>query len=244
MAAAIMARDAGASVIVLEADTRIGGSTSLSAGVFYAAGTSVQRERGIEDTADAMYEYYMTLNQWRVEPGLVRRLCDGAAPALEWLIELGVEFPAETLYASGVESVARGHATAGGGAALASALEQAVGARFVEVVLDAPVEGLCVEAGRIAGVRAQGTELRAGAVVMACGGFGQNPALLERHYPEAARHGDWTWSISAPCCKGDGLGLGEQVGAAIEWATTTVCCSLHRDSTSTSRYTRRAGCSS
>jgi fumarate reductase flavoprotein subunit len=215
MAAAIMASDAGASVVVLEADKRIGGSTSLSAGVFYAAGTSVQRARGIEDTADAMYEYYMTLNQWRVEPGLVRCLCDGAAPALEWLIELGVQFPAEALYASGVESVARGHATAGGGAALASALEQAVGARFIELVLDAPVEGLCVEDGRIAGVRAQGTELRAGAVVMACGGFGQNPALLERHYPEAARHGDWTWSISAPCCKGDGLGLGEQVGAAI-----------------------------
>ena len=43
MAAAIMASDAGASVIVLEADDRIGGSTSLSGGVFYAAGTSVHR---------------------------------------------------------------------------------------------------------------------------------------------------------------------------------------------------------
>jgi fumarate reductase flavoprotein subunit len=215
MAAAIMASDAGASVIVLEADDRIGGSTSLSAGVFYAAGTSVQRAREIEDAPDAMYEYYMTLNQWRVEPGIVRRLCDGAAPALEWLIELGVDFPPATLYASGVESVPRGHSAAGAGAAIASALEQAVGSRGIEVVLKAPVEEIRTEGGRITGVRAQGTELRAAALVMGCGGFGHNPDLLRRHYPEAARHGDWTWSISAPCCKGDGLGLGQRAGAAI-----------------------------
>ena len=56
MAAAITARDAGASVIVLEADDRIGGSTSLSGGVFYAAGTSVQRAREIEDTPDESTE--------------------------------------------------------------------------------------------------------------------------------------------------------------------------------------------
>jgi fumarate reductase flavoprotein subunit len=215
MAAAIEAHAAGASVIVLEADARIGGSTSLSGGVFYAAGTSVQRARGIEDSPDAMFEYYMTLNQWRVEPGIVRRLCDDAAPALEWLIGLGVEFPPETLYASGVESVPRGHSAAGAGAAIASALEQAVGARGIEVVLDARAEALCVEDGRITGVRAQGTELDAGGVVMASGGFGQSPELLAKHYPEAARHGDWTWSISAPHCQGDGLALGEQAGAAI-----------------------------
>jgi fumarate reductase flavoprotein subunit len=142
-------------------------------------------------------------------------LCDEAAPALEWLIELGVDFPRETLYASGVESVPRGHSAAGAGSAIASALEQAVGARGIEVVLDSPVEGLCVEEGRVVGVRAQGTDLRTAAVVMACGGFGHSPELLARHYPEASRHGDWTWSISAPCCRGDGLGIGERAGAAV-----------------------------
>jgi fumarate reductase flavoprotein subunit len=215
LAAAITAREAGASVIVLEADDRVGGSTSLSGGVFYAAGTSVQRAREIEDTADAMYEYYLTLNQWRVEPAIVRRLCDGAAPALEWLIELGVEFPPEALYASGVESVPRGHMASGAGAAIASALHQAAGARGVEIVLRTRADRLRTEEGRVTGVRAEGVELRTAAVVVASGGFGHNPRLLHRHYPEAARHGDWTWSISAPCCKGDGLALGEQVGAAI-----------------------------
>ena len=36
----------GAKVAVLEAGDKVGGSTALSAGIFYAAGTSVQRKRG------------------------------------------------------------------------------------------------------------------------------------------------------------------------------------------------------
>ena len=73
MCAAIEAHDAGARVALVEADKRLGGSTALSGGVYYAAGTSVQRALGIaDDTADAMFEYYMTLNQYRVEAGLAR----------------------------------------------------------------------------------------------------------------------------------------------------------------------------
>lgn len=42
MSTAIEAADAGASVVVLDAGKRPGGSTALSGGVFYAASTSVQ----------------------------------------------------------------------------------------------------------------------------------------------------------------------------------------------------------
>ena len=70
LSAAVAAADSGASVIVLEADDKVGGSSRLSGGHFYAAGTSVQREAGIlDDTPDDMFSYYMTLNQWNVEPG-------------------------------------------------------------------------------------------------------------------------------------------------------------------------------
>ena len=42
LAAAVAAADAGASVLVVEGDTQVGGSSRLSGGHFYAAGTSVQ----------------------------------------------------------------------------------------------------------------------------------------------------------------------------------------------------------
>ena len=60
MAASIEANERGASVLILEADNKLGGATRLSGGVFYAAGTSVQRDAGIQDTPDAMYTYIMT----------------------------------------------------------------------------------------------------------------------------------------------------------------------------------------
>jgi fumarate reductase flavoprotein subunit len=69
LAAAPTAADRGASVIVLDAGARTGGSAAISIGVVYGAGTSVQRQLGIEDGADAMFSYYISMNQWNVEAG-------------------------------------------------------------------------------------------------------------------------------------------------------------------------------
>src|SRR5690606_28196852 len=86
LAAAIEAARAGASVMVLEADTKLGGATAMSGGVFYAAGTSAQRAQGIEgDTADAMFEYIMALNQWALKADIIRHISDQSGPTLEWL---------------------------------------------------------------------------------------------------------------------------------------------------------------
>src|SRR5208337_3353845 len=92
LAAGILARQAGASVMVLEADTKLGGATALSAAVMYACNTSVQRARGIHDTPEAMFRYMMTLAAWDTYPRIMRVLCEQSGPALEWLIGLGVQF--------------------------------------------------------------------------------------------------------------------------------------------------------
>lgn len=218
MCAAIEACDAGARVALLEADGRLGGSTALSGGVFYAAGTRVQRAAGIaDDGPEDMFHYYMTLNQYRVEASLVRALCDGAAAGVEWLMSLGVAFPPEALYPSGVETVARGHAPTGRGAAIAEALDREVSRRDIDVALNTRVEKLVVDrsARRIGGVVVDGSAITSDAVVIATGGFGANPLLLHTLYPDAAAHGDWTWYIGNSNCVGDGLALGESVGADV-----------------------------
>jgi fumarate reductase flavoprotein subunit len=218
LSAAISAADAGASVVVVEADTRVGGSSRLSGGHFYAAGTSLQREAGIlDDTADAMFEHYMTLNQWMVEPSVVRRLCDLAAPTFEWLCGLGVEFAPEGVYPSGVGSVARGHQPKGEGEAVVQVLDAQRSSRGVDLVLDARVSQLLRdEGGRIRGIRIGDDAATCGAVVLAAGGFGANPTLLAKHYPEAAAAGNWSWYIGSPMAQGDGLTLGESIGAAVD----------------------------
>jgi fumarate reductase flavoprotein subunit len=217
LAAAIAAADAGASVIVVEADGRIGGSSRLSGGHFFAAGTSVQREAGVDDSADAMFEHIMTLNQWLLEPSVVRRYCDDSAPTLDWLIELGVEFKPEHVHVSGVGSVPRGHVPQGDGQEVVHALDRERIRRGVEVALDARVESLRRgRDGAVCGLRAGDTELRVAAVIVATGGFGANPELFPDLFPDAAAAGDWAWYIGSPHARGDGIALGRAVGAAVD----------------------------
>lgn len=217
MAAALESRRCGASVVILEADTHLGGATANSGGVFYACGTSIQRAAGIDnDTPQAVYDYLMTLNQWDARPDLIRFYADHCGPALEWLIELGAEFSPRWLTRSGVDSVPRGHSCEGAGQGIADALINAVGVAGIEVVLDCRVQSLIHEGGRVIGVRAQDTELYAASVVVTTGGFGNSPEMIRRHYPSAWHEG-WTWAVhrNNPYILGDGITLGEAVGAGI-----------------------------
>lgn len=215
LSAAAMATHAGASVLMVEAAERTGGSTALSGGVFYAAGTSLQREAGITDDAEAMFHYYMTLNQYKLEPALVRTLCEGSAPAFEWLRAVGVGFTQDDLYASGVDKIRRGHRATGGGAGIVEALEGHLSGKGVDTVLGTRVERLLVEQGRACGIVADGAPVRATATVIATGGFGANPAMLAQLYPDAVRHGDLHWYIGADTCRGDGLELATQAGGQL-----------------------------
>ncbi|RVQ64848.1 FAD-dependent oxidoreductase [Croceicoccus ponticola] len=216
LAAALTAADAGKRVLVVEAADRAGGSTALSGGVFYAAGTSVQREAGIaDDTPDDMFRYYMTLNQYKPDPAIVRRLCQEATPAFEWLRELGVTFTVDDLYASGVDKVRRGHRAAGHGAEIAEVLEGHLSTNGADVALSTRVQELLIEDGRCRGIVVDGAAITADAVVLATGGFGANPAMLAELYPDAALHGDLHWYIGSDHCVGDGIDIALAAGGEL-----------------------------
>jgi fumarate reductase flavoprotein subunit len=217
LSAAIVARESGASVMMVEADKKLGGATRNSTGVVYAADTSTQREAGVEDSADALYNYLMVLNQYSVRPAMIRFYADQSANMIDWLKALGVEFPAAMLVDSCVSGVRRGHTSATFGLGLTDALINKAGAIGVETALGTRVESLLVENGGVVGIRALGTELRAPAVIVATGGFGNNPKMLQRWFPSAAYHGDKAWAVhrDAPFILGDGITLGESIGAQI-----------------------------
>lgn len=217
LSAAVAAADTGARVLVCEGDTRVGGSSRLSGGHFYAAGTSVQKQAGIDDTADAMFEHYMTLNQWLVDPAVVRKYCDLSAPTFEWLKDLGVQFPVTGVYPSGVGSIPRGHQPEGSGEEVVNVLEGHRSHKGVELVLNARVTGLMTDDdGRVTGIEIGDDRATCGAVILATGGFGANPEMIEKYYPQAAATGDWRWYIGSEGAQGDGITLGESVGAIVE----------------------------
>ena len=75
-AAALQAREAGASVIVLERFAG-GGASRLSGGVIYAGGgTAYQREAGFEDSVEGMYTYLQKETKQVVGDATLRRFCE------------------------------------------------------------------------------------------------------------------------------------------------------------------------
>jgi fumarate reductase flavoprotein subunit len=214
LAAAASAIAIGAQVAILEAGDKLGGSTALSGGVLLAAGTSVQEAAGVTDSVDALFRYYLTLNQFRVDPALVYRLCANAGPTVKWFQSLGVEFRPDDLFAGGADGVRRSHKPATHGAGLIETLEGLVSAKC-DVSVRTRVSRLLLDGGSVAGVLVDGEPITARSVVIATGGFGNSPEFLARYYPEAAVHGDWVWYIGNEHSRGDGLRMGLDAGAGI-----------------------------
>ncbi|WP_109472684.1 FAD-dependent oxidoreductase [Ornithinimicrobium cavernae] len=239
LSAAASAAERGGRVLVLEAEDAVGGSMSLAAGMFTAAGTRVQEALGVEDSPDRFFQHYMDLNQWRLQPGLIRTFCEATAPTLHWMMDLGLEVPAQRstnahmpgLGHAGVEDVWRGHTPAGEGFAVVELLERTMRTHGAELALGARVDGLVVEGGRVCGVRVGGEEARAGAVVVASGGFAHDRDLVDRYFPAARAAGEHLFVVAGAGSRGDHLRLAEQVGAGLTgqgWGLLLVTAYLQR----------------
>ena len=94
--AAIMARDHGASVIVIDANHDIGGHAMLSGGrIPLGGGTSLQKKYGIADSADQVYldhTNHRNLEFRYADRELVRAWADENVASFEFLLENGVIF--------------------------------------------------------------------------------------------------------------------------------------------------------
>jgi 3-oxo-5alpha-steroid 4-dehydrogenase len=93
-AAAIEARDQGAEVAIIERFNG-GGSTKISGGIYYAGGgTSIQREAGIADSPENMFNYLAQETGDTVCEATLRQFCEESPANLEWLVQQGVPFQA------------------------------------------------------------------------------------------------------------------------------------------------------
>ena len=99
--AAIVAREAGASVIMVEAENHVGGHAITSGGNLpLGGGTSYQKKHGIEDSPDL---FFNDLTDWSVvEPNgfppyryndreIIRAFADNSVPTFEFLLAHGVK---------------------------------------------------------------------------------------------------------------------------------------------------------
>jgi flavocytochrome c len=213
LCAALTAREAGAErVLIAEGEGVVGGSSRLSGGLIMGAGTRYQRAQGIDDTPESLYHDYLTLNRWNVDAAVVKRFTEQAGATVDWLGDLGVEFYDQLVF-GGDERLPRVHVPIGRGQAVVDVLHRHCRDADVEFALGRRVDRLLVDIdGAVVGAAVGDDEITAGAVIVATGGFGSDPAKLATHFPSAAATGN-AWYIGAEGSRGDALDFTKVVRA-------------------------------
>ncbi len=219
--AALAAAEAGAEVVILERDALPRGSTALSAGLVPAAGTRFQQACGIADDADGFAADIQRKAGGVADPAIVALVTRQAGPTIEWLADAhGLPFSVIDDFDYPGHGARRMHGLPSrSGAELIDRLQRAVEAAGVPVLIGATVDVLYADPdGRIRGlgyVRPDGTRetLATDAVVLACNGYGGDPALVRQHIPEM----EGALYFGHPGNRGDAVRWGEALGASLRF---------------------------
>ena len=191
MTAAIRLREAGIDCVLLERDARPSGSTALSSGFIPAAGTRLQSSLGIEDSAELFAQDIQAKAHGDAAPHLVSLYARASAQAIDALERLGVEFEVLDGFLYPGHRVRRMHTLPQRtGAALMARLEQVAGSLGADILTEARVRELWVDASdRLLGVAYQRPDgqldyLGCDHVILACNGFGGNREMVAELLPE------------------------------------------------------------
>lgn len=218
LVAALSAAEHGVQVLMLERDPRPSGSTSLSAGLIPAAGTRLQREKGIEDSPDVFAADLMAKAHGENDPAVVRAVAEASGPTIDWLATAhGLDLHLVEGFTYPGHSRLRMHGPrTQTGADLEAMLLGAAERAGIDLMTGASVEDIFAEeGGRVVAVgirRPDGTAEIVGcqALVLACNGFGGNAELVRRYIPEMS---DAEY-CGHPSNTGDALQWGLALGAA------------------------------
>lgn len=222
VAAAIEAVDAGASVALLEKMPQIGGTTATSQGMIGAYESKFTKERDVHYTFEEMYGNLMSNASYRLDPELTAVTIEKSGETIDWMADrLGMNFYDVIV---GYGPLQMMHLVEGAGGAMKTAMEAALSGSSVDLMLETrATEILMNEDGSVRGVKATcGADtviVYAKAVVVATGGYANNPELTARLDPEKAG----TWGIGFPGATGDGIIMASNVGAALTHTGDMMC---------------------
>jgi len=237
LCAALSARESGARVTVLEAasEDESGGNSRFAGGVMRFAYGTVEDLRRVTDISDEeaansdfgtntreeFLDVLFRLTSYRTDPDLSEILVDQSLDTMAWLRKQGARFILNHGRQSGMVNGKRVYfgnmpiEVNGGGAGLVQYLDAAAKKAGVEVLYETRAASLIYDGERVSGVRAQqkgkAVELRAGAVVLASGGFEANPEMRARYLGpgwELAKVRGTRFNV------GDGLRMALDIGAA------------------------------
>jgi fumarate reductase flavoprotein subunit len=229
--AAIFAAESGARVLQVEADGRIGGTLHWSSGQISAAGTSVQRELGIEDSPEAHYEDAQRIARGTIDPVLGRLATEHAGETLEWLLSLGYELAPEAPQVGVTHEpyLVRRYYWGPRMAlsildVLAPVHQRLVDEGSIDLRLGTRMTGLLTDAdGTVTGIETEGGDggrqrFHGANVALTSGGYAANPDLWQELLPDVPLR-----SFTNPYSRGDGVLAARALGARVDGEDKFLC---------------------
>src|SRR5436190_24351935 len=190
LCAAISARRAGASVIVLEAAPKFyrGGNTRHTRNMRCANDSATEILTG-PYTEDEFWDDLLRVTGGHTDEQLARLMIRESKEILTWIVEQGVRWQPSL---GGTLSLGRTNSFfLGGGRSMLNALYLTAERLGVEILYDAEVSDLRVEAGMFLSASLKqpvngAAEIRASTLVAAAGGFEANIEWLKEYWGDAA----------------------------------------------------------
>ena len=219
---ALAAAEKGARVFLVEKEKAAGGNTSLSQAMVPAAGTSFQKDAGIEDSRDLMAEDILKKNKQGSDPELTRHVAAESPRLVEWLDRnMGIRLELVTDFIYPGHSRLRIHAnkTRKGAHLVNDLLQAATRYDHIDIAYKAPVKRLVVDQkiGAVLGAEVEiegvGRNLaKARKTILALNGFGANKEMLAKYIPEMKE----AYYFGHEGNTGEGILWGEALGAELE----------------------------
>lgn len=220
MCAAVQAAEEGASVIVVEKTSGVGGAANMGMGPL-GIGTRYQKQIMEGITVEKAFNMFMEYTHYNVDARLVKRYFEQSAETIEWLEDMGVEFVGAFKYFP--KSEATWHivkSDSGIGPRAASFMNKALYEKLkelgVQVLLETPAKKIMIEDGKVVGVLAEDkngeeVEIKCKAAIICTGGAGCNPKMIKEE--TGYIHGVDMFNFAIPGVVGDGLRMAWEAGA-------------------------------
>lgn len=217
LAAAIEASDKGVEdVLIVEKLGQIGGTTFISQGMIAGFDSKVQKaEPSVPTNFDEMYANLMRNASYRLDPDLAKITVGRCGETIDWLVDR-LEMPFKEDVLVGYGPLEMMHVVDGAGEGMRAPFQAALDKAGIEVMTDTTATQIITdETGKAVAVKCNTKDgektIGAKAIMIATGGYANNPELTARLDPEYKG----TYGIGFGSCTGDGLVMASNIGAAL-----------------------------
>lgn len=222
LAASLAAAEERVKVTVLEKNAKTGGTGNFGMGPL-GVESRIQKMKLIGPTKEEAFKQFMDYIHWRGDARLIRAFIEKSGDTIDWLEKMGVKFADVCTYFRGGNQTwhlvkpETGEPGPMASSTMMKIMTERAKQLGVNLKLKTSAKRILKEREKIVGVVAEESsgekmEIKSKAVIIATGGFGDNPEMIKEY--TGYEWGKDMFSFKIPGLLGDGIKMAWEVGAA------------------------------